>query len=210
MWFGDDLLTKDKNNKQQTFLPDIAILVLFTLLLISLQFINLELAFDRDAIQNGQIWRIWTGNLVHLNWKHLGMNLAGLWLLVFIFKPYHSTRLFFISLILLITGEALCLLFFSTGKYYLGLSSSLYGLYLIYATLALRQKDYFVGLFVLIFLPIKVIWDHLISDTKISDSFLNAPVATDAHLYAVGIASFISLFLYFYKTDKNNDIHHIE
>lgn len=142
-----------------------------------------------------------TGNLVHLNWKHLGMNLIGLWLLIFIFKPYHSTRVFFISLFLLITGEALCLLFFATGKYYLGLSSSLYGMYLIYATLALRQKDYFLGLFVLVLLPIKVIWDHLNSDIKISESFLNAPVATDAHLYAVGIASLISLFLFFYKTD---------
>lgn len=199
-----------QNNKPPNFHLDVNVLFLFTLLLISLQFINLELAFDRDAIQNGQIWRIWTGNLVHLNWKHLGMNLVGLWLLVFIFRPYHTSRVFFISLLLLITGEALCLLFFSTGQYYLGLSSSLYGLYLIYATLALRQKDYFLGLFVLILLPIKVIWEHLNADIKISETFLNAPVATDAHLYAVGIASLICVFIFFNKTDKSIHIHHVK
>jgi rhomboid family GlyGly-CTERM serine protease len=28
------------------------------------------LVFDRDAILSGQIWRAWTGHLVHLSWQH--------------------------------------------------------------------------------------------------------------------------------------------
>lgn len=37
--------------------------------------------FDRAAIADGEWWRLLTGHLVHLNAVHLGLNLAGLWLL---------------------------------------------------------------------------------------------------------------------------------
>lgn len=44
-----------------------------------------ELVFERAKILQGEIWRLWTGNLVHFGVSHLGWNLAvlavaGTWL----------------------------------------------------------------------------------------------------------------------------------
>jgi rhomboid family GlyGly-CTERM serine protease len=43
------------------------------------------LLYDRAAIAQGQLWRLWTGHWVHFSWSHLGWNLlvllvAGSWL----------------------------------------------------------------------------------------------------------------------------------
>ena len=42
------------------------------------------LAYDRDAVQAGQLWRLLTGHFVYLGWTHLALNLAGLALVAWI------------------------------------------------------------------------------------------------------------------------------
>lgn len=37
-----------------------------------------DLVYDRTAILNGEIWRVLTGHLVHLDWSHLTLNVAAL------------------------------------------------------------------------------------------------------------------------------------
>lgn len=44
-----------------------------------------QLIFRHDKITSGQLWRLWTGHLVHFGWRHLVADLAvflaaGLWL----------------------------------------------------------------------------------------------------------------------------------
>ena len=39
------------------------------------------LLYDRAAIAHGELWRIWTGHLVHFGWAHLFVD-AGLLLIV--------------------------------------------------------------------------------------------------------------------------------
>lgn len=43
--------------------------------------VRLRLRYDRAAVAAGQWWRLFTGNFVHFGWIHLGLDLAGLWLL---------------------------------------------------------------------------------------------------------------------------------
>ncbi len=172
---------------------------LFSVLLILLQFYFVELAFDREAIQDGEYWRLLTANLVHLNWVHLAMNLAGLCLLVYIFYPLFSSGSFFIYLFVLSILESLYLFYFSQGDHYLGLSSSLYGMYLIGAFLALHAKKYLLGFSVIIIIFVKVIRDFLYPQQNISELLLGAKVATDAHLVAVILAFVIGVALYFFK-----------
>ncbi len=43
------------------------------------------LIYDRTALRDGQLWRLWTGHVTHVNGPHLGWNLAvfipaGIWL----------------------------------------------------------------------------------------------------------------------------------
>lgn len=43
------------------------------------------LDWERSLLLQGQVWRLFTGHLVHLGWLHLGLNLAGLLLLAELF-----------------------------------------------------------------------------------------------------------------------------
>ena len=40
----------------------------------------------RSALRDGEFWRFLTGHFVHLNWAHLGLNVAGLVLLQQLFE----------------------------------------------------------------------------------------------------------------------------
>lgn len=48
------------------------------------------LRFSRDDIANGQWWRLLTGNLVHLGYPHLFLNLAGLAVISLLLAPAMS------------------------------------------------------------------------------------------------------------------------
>lgn len=50
------------------------------------------LAYRRSAISDGQWWRLITGNLLHTNHWHLLMNLAGLWVLLFLHHFHYRLR----------------------------------------------------------------------------------------------------------------------
>ena len=54
----------------------------FAVLLVALQLLpeawHRALWFDRAAIGGGEYWRILTGNLVHLGWAHLALNVGAL------------------------------------------------------------------------------------------------------------------------------------
>ena len=39
------------------------------------------LEYQRRAIGEGELWRLFSGHLVHLGWEHLLMNLVGFWLI---------------------------------------------------------------------------------------------------------------------------------
>ena len=58
----------------------------------SLQASGLEpvLQFDRALIDQGQIWLLLTGHLVHLNWTHWALNMAGLAIVAVFFSQYGS------------------------------------------------------------------------------------------------------------------------
>ena len=54
---------------------------LLTMLLIVVQFCSAsvfdQLVYNRDAIASGEVWRLVSGHLTHLDWQHLAMNAAA-------------------------------------------------------------------------------------------------------------------------------------
>ncbi len=50
------------------------------------------LRYDRQLIGTGEIWRLLTGNFVHLSAGHLALDLAGLTLLLLFFRDVFSPR----------------------------------------------------------------------------------------------------------------------
>ena len=174
--------------------------IIISLLLLINQFIQDDLLFLRENIQQGEIWRIWTGNLVHSNYYHLGMNLVGFWLFIFIFKDFLNSTQLFIALALLVTGVGLGLYYLSPElMWYAGISGALYGLFIVGSVYALLHKDFITGLSVIIVIPVKIIWDHLNNGGQTNADLIGVAVSTDSHIYGISTAFIIGFFLLLHR-----------
>lgn len=176
--------------KHPTVLASLALIILMLIL----QQFQTELLFQRERINDGEYWRILTGNFVHTNHYHWLFNAVGVFVLALLFTSYLNPMQSIISLLWLSLCVGLGLYVFNPNLvWYAGLSGALYGCYIIASTIAIRAKDNWLGLPVLIIMGGKVIWDQFNdSATQISESLIQAPVATDAHLYgAIGAIIYI-------------------
>ncbi len=171
--------------------------LLLAIIMTALQPFQSEWLLHRTEIQQGEIWRIITGNFVHTNGYHLLMNLGGLAFICLLFKEFLSVRLYYCSLLLTTLFVGLGIYFFNKDLiWYAGLSGSLYGLYIVAASTSLKQKDYLVSIPILIGIPTKLIWDSFDDGlTKSSEELIGAPVATDAHVYGLIAGILISIAL---------------
>ncbi|PFG45924.1 rhomboid family GlyGly-CTERM serine protease [Vibrio sp. ES.051] len=134
-------------------------------------------------IRHGEWWRIVTGNLTHTNFAHLAMNLAGLWVISFIFRP--STRNFLIvfSLICTLVGT---MNLFTNMSVYVGLSGVLHGLFGFWALREVFESRRSSALLVAGLIA-KIIWEQLYGPSASTVEMIGARVAIEAHLFgAVG------------------------
>ncbi|MCU7932112.1 MAG: rhombosortase [Candidatus Thiodiazotropha sp. (ex Codakia rugifera)] len=66
------------------------LILIATLLFLSAGPAQPDLVYDRIAIANGEIWRLFTGHLVHSDLAHLIWDCAGLWLVGWLFDELLS------------------------------------------------------------------------------------------------------------------------
>lgn len=164
-------------------LPWLLTLLFSALTLVALQWFQEGLLFQRSLINEGEWWRILSGNFVHSNAPHLYMNLAGLILLALLFNAYFSVKWFAIAtcLLAIIVGLGLYWYVPRLGMY-VGFSGILYGLYLTGALTALQHKDLITGIGIFIIILGKLIWD--LFDPSLnqgSAELINIAVANEAH-----------------------------
>ena len=180
--------------------PLIQVTIAFSILLIAFQFFQTDLVFDRTKIDQQQWYRIFTGNLVHSNYPHLFLNLAGLWLSCFLFIDSMNIKTFLFSSIILslFVGVGLYLFNPELIKYY-GFSGALYGLFLVGATTVIIQNDYVTGVLLYVFIIGKIIWDLVYGGNASSEELIGIPVAIHAHLYGAIGAICVSVYLYLIK-----------
>ena len=100
-----------------------------------------DLVYHRLAIEAGEFWRLWTGNIVHFGWLHFVAD-TGLWLIIgwFVERPHPALTRASIALIpLAVTGAVY---FFDPGMIrYGGLSGMNVG-FLVFLALAGWQKSW--------------------------------------------------------------------
>ncbi|EKO3592591.1 rhombosortase [Vibrio metschnikovii] len=135
-------------------------------------------AWQLTSIEQGQWWRILTGNFTHTNFAHLGMNLAGLWVIVFLFMP--SIKSLFFALIMLSLSVGISI-FFTEMTLYVGLSGVLHGLFAYFALLEWlngRRSSLWLVLGVIA----KVAWEQWFGASMMTAELIQARVATEAHL----------------------------
>lgn len=155
-------------------------LCLISLLCLGLQFepLSSATAWQLSTIEQGQWWRILTGNFTHTNFPHLVMNLAGLWAITLLFRPAVKTLL--ITLIILSSWIGVGMLLTDTSIY-VGLSGALHGLFAYFATqewLDGRKSSRWLVLGIII----KVGWEQYFGASLSTAEWIEARVATEAHL----------------------------
>ncbi len=150
-----------------------------------------KLLYRRPEIAAGEIWRLWTGHLVHFGWRHLVADLAvfvtaGAWLESF--AP-RTTRAFLalapavISGFLLVADPALA--------FYGGLSGLAVGLLVLLALVQLRRDraaQRWLWPSVLALVAVKIAIEAATDTPLVSDLGPGIKVSTLAHLGGVACA----------------------
>ena len=165
--------------------------------------LNSLLAFDRELILEGQIWRLVTAHLTHLNAVHLLQNMLALLIFSVFFSQYESRTywLFSVFFIAMLCGTGLLL----DGKfaYYSGASGVIHGLFILAAFAEYRHNKLSASVFGLIILG-KIVFEQIYGASAYSESLIGASVATNAHLYGV-LAALLFIILTAYRNEPNKD-----
>ncbi len=147
--------------------------------------------YRRTDIASGQLWRLWTGHLVHFGWRHLAADLvvfvaAGAWLESF--AP-RTTRLFLalapvaISALLYVADPQL--------SFYGGLSGVAVGLLTLLAFVQLRRDraaQPWLWPAVLALVALKIGYEAVAAAPLVSDLGPDIKVSTLAHLGGIACA----------------------
>ncbi|MDO6507060.1 rhombosortase [Colwellia sp. 4_MG-2023] len=156
--------------------------------------------YHRNLIAQGEIWRLFTGHLLHTNGYHLLLNLAALVMLWALHGRFYTIK----NYCALFT---FCAFITSMGIYYgspsliqyVGLSGVLHGIFVFGAIMDIAAKDktgylLFIGVFM------KIAHEQIYgASTDVSD-LIEASVAVDAHLWgAIGGLVFTVIYLRFFR-----------
>jgi rhomboid family GlyGly-CTERM serine protease len=141
------------------------------------------LAFERDSIRDGEVWRLVTGHLVHLGWPHFALNAAGLglvWTLVGgAYKPAGWVLIILTSIAAISFG---LWQFNPELQWYVGLSGALHGVLAAGLVMSCRRPRIETTILGLLLLC-KLAWEQFSGPLPGSESSSGGPVVVDAHLY---------------------------
>ena len=140
------------------------------------------LRYDRTALGSGELWRLVTAHLVHLDLHHALLNCLGLLLLWALFaRDYAPRQWLLITLGSVAVIDAGLWLWDSTLRWYVGSSGALHGLMAAgtLAHLRRRERD---GWLLAVLLAGKLAWEQGVGALPLSGS---DPVVVDAHLFGV-------------------------
>ena len=170
--------------------------LLLAALLVALQALGLRdaLEYRRAAVLHGQLWRLLTGNLVHLGWVHLLRDLAGLFLIWGLFASRLSERSWLALMLVSALAVSLGLLACSPQvAWYVGISGVLFGLFCAGALLEWRERPRYAGA-LLLGMAAVIGWTLHAGTLPGETRDLGGAVVPQAHLYgALGAAAFILL-----------------
>ncbi len=183
----------------------IPVILTITVLIIGLSpTLQNALQFDRDAIANGEIWRLVTGNLAHLNWPHLWMNTAGLWLIWLLVQQFLTTKQWLTCLLVTTLGVSIGLYLFKPEiQWYVGLSGMLHGL-LIAPLIGNFKKNCPADHLLLLLVASKTIWEQFSGPMSTSESLIKGHVVTEAHLFGAISGLIFAIILIIFRSKKED------
>jgi rhomboid family GlyGly-CTERM serine protease len=143
---------------------------------------RLALRYDRDALAQGQLWRLLTAHWVHLGLRHALVNVLGFALLWALFiRDYSARQWLLIVFAALAAIDAGLWLWDSTVRWYVGSSGVLHGI-LAAGTVANLKRREPVGLALAALLAGKLLYEQRLGPLPFSGG---SAVVVDAHLFGV-------------------------
>lgn len=169
------------------FLVPAAIAALAGLVELGGQPVRALLEYRRDALAEGQLWRLLTGHLAHLGPSHMLMNVAALAVLALVLQPYLRPRDWLgAGLAAALAIDAGLYWLYPATAWYVGLSGVLHGFWAaaVVSAMAGQRRDA-VPLAVL--LLAKLAYERFVGPVPLTESIAAGPVVTAAHVWgAVG------------------------
>lgn len=138
--------------------------------------------FDRNLVEQGDFWLLFSGHIVHLNWSHWALNMAGLAIVAFFFSAHASIKQWFTVILV-----SACVINIGIWwgmpeiRTYVGLSGVLHGLFLYGA---LREIRFYPtsGYVLVAVLIAKLFWEFFNGALPGSEDMTGGRVLTEAHL----------------------------
>lgn len=149
--------------------------------------VRTALRYDRTELVNAQYWRWLTGHLVHASWSHMWLNLAGLWVVWFLFKERLGTTFgWWIALVAIVIMD-LGFWFRDTELgWYVGLSGLLHGFFTAGA-LDEFWRGVRGGIWLLLGVVAKLTYEQAFGALPMTAEASGGPVWVNSHLYgAIG------------------------
>ena len=148
--------------------------------------------YERHALEDGEIWRLLSGHLTHLNNKHLILNMIA-WVIIFFLGFNYLSPLKWVVLLLVFS------LAISAGLYYFvpeiifygGFSGVLHG-YFAYILIEWIKSGQKVAWLILLLLIAKVIAENFSDLGSSTAEYLDLRVVTEVHLIGVITGTLLS------------------
>ena len=154
--------------------------------------------FSRSEINNGQWWRFITANFIHLNWRHLVLNLIAMTAIVYIYP-----RLLLLReqlLLLLLCGLSVTIgiwLLRPSIYWYVGLSGALHGLLVALVIIDLFKSKSILSVSLFFILVLKLYWEIKMGPMPGSEHTIRGKVIVDAHLFgSIGGLMLATIFIF--------------
>lgn len=145
------------------------------------------LRFDRQAIEDGEIWRLLTCHWVHLGWTHTLLNAAAMGLVAWL-MPRGSVGRWLVFWLFASAWTSVGVWFDERTYLYVGASGVLHGVLILAAWFSTWLDD-FRRYLMLVIISGKLIWEQTpwYSDAHLADA-IGGYVVVDAHLFG-GLAA---------------------
>lgn len=154
------------------------------------------LVYERNLIAEGEIWRIFTGHILHTNGYHLLLNLAALFMLWALHGHFYSIKNYTaLFLFCSITTSFGIFYFDPTLIQYVGLSGVLHGVFVFGALMDIYAKDK-TGYLLFVGVWFKIGHEQFYGASTDVINLIEANVAVNAHLWgALGGLLFAVIYL---------------
>ena len=144
---------------------------------------RLALAYNRDALEAGEFWRLLTGHFVHLSLTHALLNLAGLGLVVWIVGHAFSwSQWLFVTFVSIVMIDVGFWFLNPELAWYVGISGFLNGILAAGLVIGVAGREPGSIMLAVVVLA-KLTWEQTIGPLPGSESTSGGDVIVIAHIY---------------------------